>query len=195
VRVWARWGLASVLVLAPLCAPAATFKVTPLSLEAGVKIAIEGRLTLEDWHRFVGIVEQHPKAILVLGDSSGGQALPAMWMGRLARRAGYSTAVLPNKRCASSCALLWLAGSKRYLFPGAQVGFHAVYRTVGGKFIADPSDNAVVGAYFHEIGIVSEKAIRHLTKASPNEVTWLSLAEAEGFGIEVSAPPEKLGLE
>ena len=42
----------------------------------------------------------------------------------------------------------------------------------------------MLGAYLNELGI-SERAIFYITSANPRSMTWLSLADAEKYGIDV----------
>jgi hypothetical protein len=63
----------------------------------------------------------------------------------------------------------------------ARIGFHAAYNTGGQE---TGVGNALVGAYLNKIGL-PYAAVIYITKASPDSMTWLSVADAEKSGIEV----------
>jgi cell division septation protein DedD len=65
----------------------------------------------------------------------------------------------------------------------ARIGFHAAYNAASGQETG--LGNALVGAYLTRIGL-PYSAVIYITKASPNSMTWLSLADAKRQGIEVS---------
>ena len=109
--------------------------------------------------------------------SDGGNIGAAIQIGETIKLRGYSTVVF-NKRCASACALAWLAGSPRIMEGGAAIGFHAAYDGAG----VSGSGNAAVGAYLDRLRL-SENAIDYVTKASPESMTWLNLADARAVGI------------
>jgi hypothetical protein len=84
-----------------------------------------------------------------------------------------------QQRCLSTCALMWLAGRERWVYPDARIGFQAISYKSG-----EPStgSNAVVGAYLANLGL-SEVAIRYLTSAPPNSMAPLDKAKADELGI------------
>src|SRR3990170_6640886 len=103
---------------------AAALGTTPVSaaiqhstLESGVEgIYITDEIELGDDAVFRDITKQFPDAVVFL-ESPGGTVIPALEIGRLVRERGYRTVVLAGGTCASSCALIWLAGTPRYLAP------------------------------------------------------------------------------
>jgi len=88
---------------------------------------------------------------LVTLSSDGGQAVAAMLIGETIRQRGWSTAVI-HSTCASSCALIWLGGTRRFVTRDAMVGFHGAYDAVTHA-VSGPA-NAVIGMYMHELGLV-----------------------------------------
>jgi hypothetical protein len=52
--------------------------------------------------------------------------------------------------CASVCGLMWLAGTPRFVFSDAAVGFHSAYKEDGS---VAGGGNAVIGAAAHLVGL------------------------------------------
>lgn len=77
-----------------------------------------------------------PVSTLVL-DSPGGRVAAARGLARLVREAGLSTEV--RGTCASACTLVFLAGTRRTLAPGARLGFHG-YRLISTVGTLSPAD-------------------------------------------------------
>jgi hypothetical protein len=73
-------------------------------------------------------VSDYDKVIVTLS-GPGGVALAAMKIGELIHTNGWATYVPSETVCASSCAIIWLAGMPRTIegAPGVTIGFHAVY--------------------------------------------------------------------
>jgi hypothetical protein len=69
--------------------------------------------------------------LVVLTDSSGGNAAAGYCVGALIRKRGLATVI--RGRCASSCSRMWLGGVERTLDgPTSRVGLHGNYATGGG---------------------------------------------------------------
>jgi hypothetical protein len=95
--------------------------------------------------------------------------------------------VAPKMTCASSCALIWLAGTHRYVRENAKIGFHGVFDAQ--TLQASGPGNGMVGAYLNKLGL-SYEAIAYLTAASPTDMTWLHSADAKRLGIAATAISE-----
>ena len=65
----------------------------------------------------------------------------------------------------------------------AQIGFHAASNGVTHEVTS--SGNALIGAYLNKLGL-SEQAVVYITDPSPQSIRWLSLSDAQAFGIEVN---------
>ena len=84
-------------------------------LEGGVEgIYLTGELYAPDEAAFRELADRYPEAIVFL-DSPGGAVVPSLEIGKLVGTRGYATVVLEQSECASACALIWLAGTPRYL--------------------------------------------------------------------------------
>jgi hypothetical protein len=90
-------------------------------------IAIEGRITSGDVKKVADLSDRFDiKSLFVHLDSEGGDADAAMEIGRLVRRAQGFIQILPYKKCYSSCALIFMAGSIRINIDGV-LGLHRPY--------------------------------------------------------------------
>ena len=179
---WVRGACAALVAAAALAAAPASAGIAHSTLAGGTEgIYVTGEIQLGDDAAFRRITDTFPDAVVFL-DSPGGTVIPALEIGRLARERGYRTVVLAGGTCASSCALIWLAGSTRYLEPGGRVGFHASSAEQDGRLVESGLSNAFVGYYLSKLEL-SERAVVFTTMASPYELTWLTAENSEGAGI------------
>src|SRR5262249_7388145 len=130
-------------------------------------------------------------------NSDGGSLVDGLEIGREIKKLGFTTLVLDNWRCASACASIWLAGSRRFYEDKAKIGFHAPFFTPDIKLkkakaaapVQSTGASAVVGAYYAELGL-SDKAIYWLTTAKPDDMLWLNVKFAKDLGIEIESLAE-----
>ena len=155
-------------------------------------ITIEGAIASGDDDRFRSISLDHPSAFVVLR-SDGGQIQPAIEIGETIREAGYETVVLSGDTCASACALIWVAGARRWLAADGRVGFHAGYRSEDGRTIESGVANAMIGHYLAQLGY-PENASIFATVARPNELLWLTRDRGAISGFSFETLPEGWGL-
>ncbi len=147
-------------------------------------ILISGEIVKGDEQVFKKIAFNTDRAIVIF-DSPGGLIVPAMEIGRAIRLKAFSTAVI-DSRCASACAIAWLAGQPRMMSKASSVGFHAVYfEGEDGKKAPAAVGNALVGSYLTSLGL-SDRLVAYVTTAGPDEMRWLSKASAEAIGLPVS---------
>ena len=152
-------------------------------------LKIIGQILEDDGKRFRDISQNIKRAVVVL-DSQGGSVLGGLEIGRSIKNNNYLTAV-PNKTlCASSCALIWLAGSKRFAEDDSFIGFHAAYIYKDGKPVESGSGNALVGAYLNQIGL-TDKAIVFVTNAPPEGIARLDKKLSHTYGITYYSVDEK----
>lgn len=169
--------------LAAIAAPAQGADIRTYNIDENLEaIFITGEITQQDVAVFRNLSIRYPNAVVIL-DSDGGQVIPAMDIGRIIRLAGYETVVLSNSICTSSCALIWVAGSTRYLSPNGRVGFHASYRDEGGTIEESGVANAMVGQYLTLLNF-SQQAVIFATIASPDQIAWLDRSNSHLSGIE-----------
>lgn len=182
-----RWlcRLVGLAALAPATLSAAEFHHRVYN-DGSAIILISGEIKAGDDSKFRELSVRFPDAMVGL-DSAGGAIVPALEIGRQIRLRGYSTVVTSSSVCTSACALIWLAGTPRYLDQGGGVGFHATYKDQGGKLVETGVGNALVGHYLSQLSL-SERAVIFATRASPYEISWLNYANRMSSGIEFSVP-------
>jgi hypothetical protein len=150
--------------------------------ESGAVIYVEGPIIADDIEAFRNISLRYEHAIVVL-NSPGGSLIPAIEIGKIIKIAGFITAVPSGASCASSCALIWLAGDTRLLSPSGRVGFHASYRDNNGKLEESGVANALIGNYLTKLNL-SERGIVFATSAPPEQIKWLDTENKKSAGID-----------
>lgn len=180
-----------ILALAVPSSQAATFSVLPDKLDGLPVIKIDGTIEPLDDRKFIRLALDIENAVVMLA-SDGGEVSAGLAIGRAVRLKGFSTFVPAGVSCASMCGYIWLAGSPRKLAPTSYVGFHAAYSLKDGKPVETGSGNALIGAYLNQIGL-GEKAIYALTATPPEQLRWLTAADAATMGIDVEVVP--VGIE
>jgi hypothetical protein len=160
---------------------AATVDVVSLGPNKPALVTVSGTFDLNDKDVFLRKIGSLSSAIVAF-DSEGGSLVAGLQIGEIIRLKNFTTVVLDQTRCASSCALAWLGGTKRFMGMTAKIGFHAAYN--GETRQVTGPGNALVGAYLNRIGLPSA-AVIYITTASPDSITWLSKSDAEKMGIDV----------
>jgi hypothetical protein len=177
----ARPFIAAFALTASTIAQAATITVRPPADGGPALVAVEGELQSSDGDQFQAKTSFLGKAVISLR-SDGGSLAAGIQMGESIRLKGFTTIVAGNARCASACALAWLGGVPRLMSAASRIGFHAAYDKRDGQETG--VGNAIVGAYLNKIGL-SYSAVIYITKAAPDSITWLSVADAGKLGIDV----------
>jgi hypothetical protein len=152
-------------------------------------VMIDGIFELADADDFLFKTRSFAKAAVIFR-SDGGSIVAAIRIGEAIRMKGFVTYVPEHLRCASACALAWLGGVERVMGPGAQIGFHAAYDLASGREAG--LGNALVGAYLSRIGL-SYAVVMYITQAPPDQMTWLTVADAVRIGIDVVEYPPRAG--
>lgn len=135
-------------------------------------ILVRGPIEEGDDDQFFEVAELSPSAIVYL-ESPGGSVPAGISIASEIALRGYTTLVLDGPGCHSICAVMWVAGVRRYMSPEADISVHAAYRMrsdANGGVEATESGmaNAQIGAFLNEIGL-SADAIRYFTFAGPSE--------------------------
>jgi hypothetical protein len=176
--------LASALVL-PVQAQAAEITWWSSSSKPNIyNMKLSGDIEVGEYNKFRRVVESmklnQPRVITIQLESRGGIPDEAIAIGRMIREYDFATYVADNTLCASSCALIWVAGQRLWGWK-AYIGFHGVY--VEKTQQPSPAGNALVGAYLKELGF-NDAAINYMTHALPQEpLERLTLAKARQHGI------------
>jgi hypothetical protein len=148
-------------------------------------ITVSGEITSDDAARFSSVISGVSKAIVLL-DSPGGSVISGLDMGRRIKSSSFITAVPGNTMCVSSCALIWLAGSKRFAEINSYIGFHAAYVYKNGKPVESGMGNALIGAYLNSLGL-TDRAVMYVTKAPPEGMERLNRSVGHQVGISYSS--------
>lgn len=164
------------------------------------------RDTADKLSKFLSDSGQHPHKLSpgarVCFNSSGGDLLGALQLGRLIRNIGFNTCLAPGYArvipgtfgeeetfvkdavCASACAFAFLGGVNRAIEPNSLYGIHQFYGTAGN--IGDSVTQITIvalAAYIEEMG-----SNRHLLDAASlvpsHEMYWLSLEDLRELRVD-----------
>ena len=142
-------------------------------------VSIVGEIDPDDGDRFSSLVERLPNAIVGLA-SPGGNMLASLQIGEIVRQRRFATIVPDEMTCASGCALIWIAGVRRYVANTAKIGFHSAYDPVARE--QSGLGNEIISTYLAKLGL-SYEAILYMTSASPTDMRWLHSDDARRLGI------------
>ncbi len=146
-------------------------------------IMIKGEIVEGDSQRFRDISDSLEKATVVL-ESPGGLLRDALEIGAEIRIRNFATMVSADAECYSACALIWVAGARRYMSRSSLIGFHAAYHESNGEYLESGMANAEIGSFMAHLGYRIE-AIRFFTYAGPTEFLLLTPEDARSLGIDV----------
>ena len=155
-------------------------------------IVVNGQINTGDDQAFIRLASGLDHALIFL-NGPGGNMITALNIGRYVRTRGWDTAVAEKQLCMSACAVLWLAGTNRYMADTALIGFHAAYRVEQDKAVESSIGNALVGAYLNSLGL-SDKAVIYITYSPPEDIQILTKADARAVGIEAAPLPPGLAM-
>lgn len=174
-------------------ARAANFEVLRLPGYANVMILMNGAVTEGDALRFANTVETLGGAHATLNVSGpGGVVNEALDIGAQVQEHRFATMVSSQTECYSACALIWLAGPRRYISPDSVIGVHAAFRSSDDDTAEESGvANARIGAFLNTIGLPLD-AITYITTAPPDATLPITPAIARNLGIEVY---EQHGME
>ena len=109
--------------------------------------------------------------------------------GRMVRRAGLATRLLPDSLIASGGTDFFLSGRRRIVAPGAQIGVHS-WSTLGGLEGAALPDSEPEHRfyldYYREMGIPETFYWFTLAAAPSHGLHWMTRAEIARFGLATS---------
>jgi hypothetical protein len=176
-------ALLAALALAPLCAAAAEIVVPDGDADGMPVILIRGEILSGDADRFEEAIAGIDKGIVFL-TSEGGLVVEALRIGNSIRAKGFVTAVGADDECVSACALIWAAGTPRFMSPTARIGAHAAYRSEGDGQVTSGVANAEIGAYLARLGL-GDAAVRFFTIAEPTTMLELTPDLARVVGIDL----------
>ena len=183
--------IAGCLAAIGLAVTAHAAEITTRVLKDATVINIVGPIVKGDADRFNQVAASLTGMIGVALNSHGGVVVDGLNIGQAIHERGYDTMVLNGATCASTCGLIWLAGSQRFVGSDGRIGFHAAFRRNDGDGEVEESGvaNALIGAYLSKLGL-SYDAIFYLTNKAPTDIQWLNAADAQRLGIQYAVLPD-----
>lgn len=177
-------AIASASVAGPIAA--AEFEVLRMPEFDNVIISMKGEVVRSDAASLAELIESLDGAHATLNvQGPGGLVDEALDIGAQVNMAGYATMVSAQTECFSACALIWLAGVRRYLAPDSVIGVHAAYQTDEAGVPSESGvANADIGFYLGQVGLPRD-AIRYVATASPDAFLPITPLIARNLGIEV----------
>src|ERR1700758_5196301 len=174
-------SIASIL-LVTTAAVAAVITVREQTPDRPSVVVVEGSLAAFDEDQFA-IKAASLSSAFVAFSSDGGSLLAGLRIGEAIRRKGFSTFVPDGRRCASACALAWLAGVERFIGTDALIRFHPASDAASGEEIG--ITNTVVDTYLAKIGL-PYRAATYVTQGAPSDIGWLNMSDVAERGIRVT---------
>lgn len=151
-------------------------------------ISISGEIVPGDEAAFHTLLSQAPTALIVL-TGPGGRVMPALAIGREIRGDGLQTLVPEGASCASACALIWLAGTRRMLASRARLGLHALSTRQGNGGVSEThAFDDVLVHYLTELGYAFD-ATATIVNTPSALVRWYDPIELNASGIATEPVP------
>jgi hypothetical protein len=91
----------------------------------GIFIHIDGDIAPGDEEIFSALKISDPDKSLVWVSGAGGSLVVAFLIGKQIRKLGLTTVVNTGAGCASSCAMIWMAGRHAIIERNSELVFHA----------------------------------------------------------------------
>ena len=155
----------------------------------GRTMQLNGPIGAGDAGRLGSLLEASPAVRLLEVASPGGRVTEAERMVQLIRQRGVGTRAIGN--CESACTLVFLAGNKRQLMPGAQLGFH---RATSGTFnpAFDEIANQDLARTYRRMALPEEFIQK--TLSTPSRTMWYPPAVELVRHSLIQAPPKTLDV-
>src|SRR5215813_6664884 len=157
---------------------AADIRFNPASTSTAPTIVITGTFESGDFAKFrtyADKISAGSKVVVTL-DSNGGRLAEGLDIGTAIANRGFAT--IANHKCLSACALTWLAGARRAVYPDTHIGFHAAYRSEDKQ--ESGVANALVGSYLTANGVFAQMADK---KSESKPVPPPSSAKPDSFAV------------
>ncbi len=163
--------------------PTAEGDVFSLALAADARsVALSGVIDFGATQALEAMLEAAPEARILRLDSAGGRVAEARGIARLVHRRALATSAVGE--CSSACTLVLLSGERRYLEPGARLGFHryGLRTPLVGIFLDPAAEQARDQALFR--GQTVSDAFLERVAATPHEAMWFpTTAELLDSGV------------
>ena len=172
----------SVLVFLWLISPTQAASMDVIDKNGKQGIVVDGLIATGDNEEFSRLLEgvRDKSSTLVFVSGAGGNGITGVLIGDIVRRSGMSTVVLEGNKCASACAMIWVAGGRRIAGKNSCIGFHGTFDPASGQ--ASALGNAIAGAHLGLIGLSLDAVFWMLTPRQL-DVHWLTDETAEKYGV------------
>ena len=124
----------------------------------------------------------------VVLDTPGGSVRDALDIGDLIHERGLTTQVSAGALCASSCPLIFAAGTTRQASPQAAIGVHQIY---AAALAGAPQDNArMAGLAMSDAQTITARIMASLTRSGVDPALWLHALETPPDQLYYFSPEE-----
>lgn len=156
----------------------------------GRKLRLQGPVGMGDGARVQALLAGARGVRMVELDSPGGRLKEAGLIAAAVREGGWPTRAVGD--CESACTLIYLAGSRRQLMPGARLGFH---RAASGSVnpALDALANRMLAQTYREAGLPEHFLVR--TLATPPQRMWYPARDELVGGGLITVPERPLDIE
>lgn len=160
-----------------------------IALGSGGVLSLTGTIDPGSAQRFAAEISARGEYVsTVLLDSPGGSVDDALEIGRLILEKGLSTEVRDGQLCASSCPVIFAAGTKRLAGRDAAIGVHQIY---AAALSASPVDAfAVAGVAMADAQSVTAEITRQLGEGGVDAALWLHALETPPDRLYYFSPEE-----
>jgi hypothetical protein len=143
-----------------------------------VVLVMSGMIGRGSYREFRRAISRSNAEVVVL-EGPGGILGEALLIAEEVRRRGLTTVVAANGRCASACAIVFLAGRTKHMGRGAAVGLHAASFENG---VADPEATSIMAGYLRQLGVPTT-TLQRMASTAPQDIRWLTKAEQRAMRI------------
>jgi hypothetical protein len=166
--------------------PTAKSDAFSLALAADQRsVALSGVIDFGATRALEAILQATPEVRVLRLESAGGRVAEARGLATLVHRRALVTSAV--RECSSACTLVLLSGERRYLEPGARLGFHryGLRSPLVGIFLDPEAEQARDRALFR--GQPVSLAFLERVAATPHETMWFpTTAELLDAGVVVA---------
>ena len=172
-------------------ASSATIKSVP-GQHGGVIIQISGQITAGDADAFISEVRQADTAGNAIEsvqlNSTGGKLLEGVKLAGAIRERKISTSVGQEAVCASACFLVFAAGDRKFVDPGAQIGVHKASDKDGSETVLSGAATVSMAGFAKDLGVPSA-IIGRMVMTPPKQIVWLNSQDLQSMGVTVAETP------
>ena len=145
-------------------------------------VALSGIIDFGATRALEALLEAAPEVRVLRLESAGGRVAEARGLATLVHRRALVTSAV--RECSSACTLVLLSGERRYLEPGARLGFHryGLRSPLVGIFLDPEAEQTRDQALFR--GQAVADAFLERVAATPHETMWFpTTAELLDAGV------------